>query len=145
MNHEILLTADQVVVYNNRILEKPKDKKEAQSFIEGYGTLPCSTVGSIVLTDLRTKKRVQGVDTCNIYFDPIPDNIIQQLLDEGEKSEKREVSLIWTETHFLFFFLLYYSQFSILCIFNSLVKLYLCTFICNHLSLVDRIVAYTFP
>ena len=82
--HEILLTADQVVVYNNRVLEKPKNVQEARTFIEGYGVLPCSTVGSIVLTDLNTNIRVQGVDTCTIYFDPIDEKVIQQLLDEGK-------------------------------------------------------------
>lgn len=85
MTHEILLTADQVVTYDNNILEKPKDIEEARKFIEGYGLLPCSTVGSIVLTDLNTNQRVEGVDICTIYFDPIPPSIIQQLLDEGEK------------------------------------------------------------
>ena len=84
--HEILLTADQVVIYNNRILEKPKNVQEARTFIEGYGVLPCSTVGSIVLTDLSTNLRVQGVDTCTIHFDPIDEEVIQQLLDEGKIS-----------------------------------------------------------
>lgn len=91
---QILLTADQVVVYDNKILEKPQNKEEARVFMEGYGLLPCSTVGSIVLTDLASKKRVQGVDICNIYFDPIPENIIQQLLDEG-KEDKCALSLFY--------------------------------------------------
>ena len=34
MNHEILLTADQIVLYDNTILEKPKDLVEARKFIE---------------------------------------------------------------------------------------------------------------
>ena len=82
--NEILLTADQVVVYDKKILEKPVDKEEARKFIEGYGLLPCSTVGSIVLTDLSSMKQVEGVDICTIYFDPIPNEIIQKLLDEGK-------------------------------------------------------------
>jgi Maf-like protein len=85
MMDQILLTADQVVVYDNKILEKPQNLEEARVFMEGYGLLPCSTVGSIVLTDLTSKRRVQGVDICNIYFDPIPENIIEQLLAEGRK------------------------------------------------------------
>ena len=84
MYNEILLTADQVVVYDKKILEKPVDKKEARKFIEGYGLLPCSTVGSIVLTDLNSMKQVEGVDICTIYFDPIPESVIQKLLDEGK-------------------------------------------------------------
>jgi len=81
---EILLTADQVVVHEQRILEKPRDRLEAQQFIEGYGRSPCSTVGSIVLTDIATGRRVGGVDTATIHFDPIPPAVITELLDEGE-------------------------------------------------------------
>ena len=84
MYNEILLTADQVVVYNNNILEKPVDKDEARKFINGYGLLPCSTVGSIVLTDLNSMKQVEGVDICTIYFDPIPNDVIEKLLAEGK-------------------------------------------------------------
>ena len=81
---EILLTADQVVVHEGRILEKPRNRLEAQQFIEGYGRSPCSTVGSIVLTDIATGRRVGGVDSATIYFDPIPPAIVTELLDEGE-------------------------------------------------------------
>lgn len=44
----ILLTADQVVVHDNNILEKPINEIEARNFINGYSELPCSTVGSCV-------------------------------------------------------------------------------------------------
>ena len=81
---EVLLTADQVVVHDNRILEKPVDREEARSFIEGYSRKPCSTVGSIVLTEISSGKRVSGVDTATIFFDPIPTSVIDELLDEGE-------------------------------------------------------------
>lgn len=80
----VLLTADQVVVHDNRILEKPQNREEARRFIEGYSRTPCSTVGSIVLTDISTGKRVSGVGTATIYFDPIPSSVIEELLDEGE-------------------------------------------------------------
>jgi hypothetical protein len=95
MMDQILLTADQVVVYDNKILEKPQNLEEARVFMEGYGLRPCSTVGSIVLTDLTSKKRVQGVDICNIYFDPIPENIIEQLLAEGRNLKYSKVFFAW--------------------------------------------------
>ena len=81
--NEILLTADQVVVHNNKILEKPIDRLEAERFIKAYGSSSCSTVGSIVLTDICSGKRVSGVDTATIYFDDIPTTVINTLLDEG--------------------------------------------------------------
>jgi septum formation protein len=71
-------------VFGDQILEKPRTKEEARERIVGYGKAPCRTVGSIVLTDTISGRRVSGVDTAVIHFSPIPDDIIQELLDEGE-------------------------------------------------------------
>jgi len=96
----VLLTADQVVVCNDAILEKPNDETEARHFLAMYSAGHAfSTVGSIVLTDTTTttttsssssssackiNRRVQGVSTTNIYFDPIPLAVQEQLLAQGE-------------------------------------------------------------
>lgn len=79
----ILLTADQVVVHQNHILEKPADESEARKFISMYNGNQCSTVGSIALTDLETKTRVYGTSTATIHFRSIPDEIIDQIIAEG--------------------------------------------------------------
>lgn len=80
----ILVTADQVVTVNGQIREKPLDKLEAEMFIKDYGLYPCRTVGSIVLTDIASGRRVQGVDLTEIHFNPIPTDIINELIEEGE-------------------------------------------------------------
>ena len=51
---DLILTGDQVVVWNGQILEKPENEKEARAFIAGYGESPPSTVGSCVVTDAAT-------------------------------------------------------------------------------------------
>lgn len=79
----ILLTADQVVVHENHILEKPVDESEARKFISLYNGNQCSTVGSIALTDLKTKTRICGTSTATIHFRVIPDEIIDQIVAEG--------------------------------------------------------------
>ena len=83
-NNDILLTADQVVVYDGCILEKPFDLKEARVFINRYSNSCCSTVGSIVLTNLNNGKQVSGVDTATIHFDAIPQHVIDEIIEEGE-------------------------------------------------------------
>lgn len=80
----ILLTADQVVTCDGEILEKPDTIEEVRFRIKKYGSFPCSTVGSIVLTDLQTMKQVYGIDTTTIHLDHIPDNVIDSLIEEGE-------------------------------------------------------------
>ena len=83
-SNDILLTADQVVVYDGCILEKPVDLIEARLFINRYSNNCCSTVGSIVLTDVNNGKQVSGVDTATIHFDVIPQHVIDKIIDEGE-------------------------------------------------------------
>ena len=79
-----LLTADQVVTWEGHVREKPLDEKEARAFLRGYARSPCSTVGSIVLTDVRTGRRVEGVDTTTIHIKPLGTAIIDQLVAEGK-------------------------------------------------------------
>lgn len=84
LNKGVLLTADQVVVCRNQILEKPLDDTEAREYISWYSEHPCSTVGSIVLTDLASGKRVSGVDSVTITFNPIPVDVVSALIREGQ-------------------------------------------------------------
>ncbi|CAM9276612.1 unnamed protein product, partial [Sphacelaria rigidula] len=83
LGSKYLLTADQVVVHEGRILEKPADENEVRRNIAGYARSPCRTVGSAVLTDLLTGQQVSGVDTAEISFAEIPDSVVAQLCQEG--------------------------------------------------------------
>lgn len=79
----LLITADQVVVHEGVILEKPKSAEEARRVIRGYARSPAVTVGSILVTNLATGVRVGGVDRAEVYFNEIPDEVIEALLEEG--------------------------------------------------------------
>jgi len=80
----LLVTSDQVVVHEGKILEKPESADEARSFIKGYGSSPCSTVGCTAVTNLRSGKRCQVVDIASIFFDPIPDSVIEDMLSDED-------------------------------------------------------------
>ena len=80
----LLITADQVVVYEGVIREKPESDAEARAFIAGYGVAPAVTVGAIAVTDLRTGRRVVKADSSSIAFDPVPEEVIDFLVEEGE-------------------------------------------------------------
>lgn len=79
----LLITADQVVVHEGVILEKPGSAEEARRVIRGYTRSPAITVGSILVTNLATGVRVGGVDKAEVYFNEIPDEVIEALLEEG--------------------------------------------------------------
>lgn len=80
----ILLTADQVVVSNGRILEKPDNPDEARRFISMTSEFSCSTIGSIVLTDTSSGKQYFDVDIATISFQSIPDTVVDALIEEGD-------------------------------------------------------------
>lgn len=79
----ILITADQVVVQNGKILEKPADENEARAFVRGYREHPMEAVNGLVVTNTATGKCVEGVDISKVYFDPIPDEAIEEAIKEG--------------------------------------------------------------
>ena len=80
----LLITCDQVVVYDGAIREKPRDACEAKRFITSYGEKPVSTVGAVAVTDLVTGERFGPlVDRSTVRFDPIPQDVVDFLIDEG--------------------------------------------------------------
>ncbi|KAJ1697038.1 hypothetical protein LUZ63_005550 [Rhynchospora breviuscula] len=79
----LLITSDIVVVHNGIIKEKPTSKEEASQFLKGYSGGHVSTVGSVVVTNLKSEKRCSAVDIAEVYFHEIPDEVIQNLIDEG--------------------------------------------------------------
>ncbi|KAG2494320.1 hypothetical protein HYH03_007673 [Edaphochlamys debaryana] len=80
----LLITCDQVVVHEDRILEKPASVDEAHEYIEGYGRSPASTVGAVLATDLASGRSAEGVEVASIFFRPIPADSRQRLVEEGQ-------------------------------------------------------------
>jgi septum formation protein len=79
----IILTGDQVVTCNGDILEKPESIEEAKSFAARYQTHPPSTVGSVVLAHLPSGIRIDGVDIATIYFNAVPDDLVDKMLEDN--------------------------------------------------------------
>eukprot|EP00249_Psilotum_nudum_P015447 c25333_g1_i3 orf=182-760(+) len=79
----LLITADQVVVHEGLVREKPCCEEEARHFIKGYSMAAASTVGSVLVINLTTGKKSGGWDTAEIYFHQIPDEVIDSLINEG--------------------------------------------------------------
>ncbi|KAG7673971.1 hypothetical protein Ndes2526B_g02553 [Nannochloris sp. 'desiccata'] len=80
----LLITCDQVVTHEGRILEKPEDAAEAREFISGYGRAPASTIGSTVCTNLATGQRLESLDIATIHFTHIPEETAEILIKEGD-------------------------------------------------------------
>ncbi|KAF1862643.1 hypothetical protein Lal_00013404 [Lupinus albus] len=79
----LLITADTVVVYQGIIREKPTSEKEAREFVKGYSGSHAAVVSSVLVTNLATGKRYGGWESAEVYFLEIPDEVIDNLIDEG--------------------------------------------------------------
>ncbi|KAK9284739.1 hypothetical protein L1049_023916 [Liquidambar formosana] len=79
----LLITADTVAVYEGMIREKPSSKEEARKFIKDYSGGHVAVVGSVLLTNLNTGTRKGGTDRAEVYFHNIPDEVIDNLIEEG--------------------------------------------------------------
>ncbi|KAF1882887.1 hypothetical protein Lal_00003069 [Lupinus albus] len=73
----------EVVVYGGVVREKPSSKEEARQFLKDYSGRHAATVGSVLVTNLKTGLRKGEWDRVEIYFNEIPDETIEKLVDEG--------------------------------------------------------------
>lgn len=79
----ILIAADTVVVYEGTIREKPSSKEEARQFIKGYSGGYAETVSAVHVANLDTGFRKGEWDKVEIFFHDIPDQVIDDLIEEG--------------------------------------------------------------
>lgn len=84
---KLLVTGDSVVTHKGEILEKPESKKQAREFLESYATGPATTVSSIVITDLDSGRRWDGVAEAEVHFQPLPNAVIEELIETGGSME----------------------------------------------------------
>ncbi|XP_038905431.1 7-methyl-GTP pyrophosphatase isoform X2 [Benincasa hispida] len=79
----ILIAADTVVIYEGVIREKPASKEEARQFMKDFSGGHAATLGSVFVTNLKTGFRKGEWDRVEIFFDEIPDEVIDKLVEEG--------------------------------------------------------------
>lgn len=75
----LLITADQVVLCDGQLREKPANEQQTQEFLRSYGKHPAEIINAVVLTNTQNKKRAQGVDIAIAYFKEIPEEMIKKL------------------------------------------------------------------
>lgn len=80
----ILVTSDQVVVADGKILEKPKDADEFREYAEIYKNHPAETVTAVVVTNTTSGKKVEGLDRARVWLNPLPEKVLNELIDEGD-------------------------------------------------------------
>ncbi|KAI8911670.1 inosine triphosphate pyrophosphatase-like protein [Gorgonomyces haynaldii] len=80
----LLLASDQVIVFENTIREKPVDKQECKEFLQSYGPgKPATICSGLVLRHVKSGRQVEGTHQCHVQWKTIPEDVIDQLIEEG--------------------------------------------------------------
>lgn len=83
----LLITGDSVVTHKDMVLEKPRCKDEARRFLRSYASAPATTVSSVVVVDVGRRVFWSGVDAAEVYFREMPEEVIEELVEDGGAME----------------------------------------------------------
>ncbi len=78
----IIITADGVVTYRGRLLEKPGDTEEAAQMLRSYGKGSADVMTSVVVSNTASGTMHEGTNFSKISFDPIPEAVIRDLIED---------------------------------------------------------------
>ncbi|MDO8594491.1 MAG: Maf family nucleotide pyrophosphatase [bacterium] len=81
----LLITADQVVVWNGELREKPANAKEARRYLETFSgsEYPAECVNGITVMNTTTGKSITEREISKVFFSKIPQETIEVFLKEG--------------------------------------------------------------
>lgn len=82
---QVVITSDQVVLFNNEVRGKPRDDAEAREFLASYNKgATCQTVAAVVATHLPSGRQHAEVDICFVHWSGIPEDAHEALLGKEE-------------------------------------------------------------
>lgn len=76
----VLLTADQVVVFQNQVREKPLNDSEAKMFLSSYSNDYVSTVSAVVATHYPSERQACDVDVAHVFWNEIPQDVVERVV-----------------------------------------------------------------
>ena len=79
----ILITADQVIVWQGEIREKPENAEQARIYLSTCHMAPSRIVNGIVVTNIGTGAQAVANDFTAVAFKKIPEDVIARLIQEG--------------------------------------------------------------
>jgi len=85
-NNDIIITADTIVVLNDKIIGKPKSKKEAIKILQSLSGSKHTVITGVCLTS--NKKQVTFSSNSTVYFREIPIADIEYYVEEYNPMDK---------------------------------------------------------
>lgn len=76
----LLITSDQVAYCNGEIIEKPQTADDVRRFLALIGGTLTQTITAVVVTNIKTEERKEGVDIGSVWFQKFPKDFIEQVV-----------------------------------------------------------------
>eukprot|EP00752_Nemacystus_decipiens_P004725 g4308.t1 len=79
----ILITADQVCLFEDEVREKPDNTQEAEAFLASYSGRSVKTLSALCVTNLDTGRVSEGVHEATVFWKEIPTSAIDAVVARG--------------------------------------------------------------
>jgi septum formation protein len=81
----VIVAADQIVICEGKLREKPVSPEEATQFLSEYRAgYPAETVSALVVYNSETGRTAEGIDVAKTFFNPIPEEVMAAYIESGE-------------------------------------------------------------
>lgn len=80
----IVITADQVVIFQGSVRRKPESREEAVHFLSSYNSNTVRTVSAITVTEYPSGVQKTGSDVASVQWGTISNDTVQKVVEKGE-------------------------------------------------------------
>lgn len=80
---KILITADEVILFEGQIREKPENDEENINWLKSYSNNYLTAINGVCVRNNKTGQQVAENNVAKIYFNEINDEMIKTLLEDG--------------------------------------------------------------
>ncbi len=88
LNEGIVISADTLVLFNNKVLGKPHTAKNARTFLKELSGKNIEVLTGYSLIDAETKQEVQGYEITKVKIGNLTDSLIDAYIKTGEPLDK---------------------------------------------------------
>ena len=86
--NSIIISADTVVVFKNKIIGKPKDKRDAKKILKTLSSKMHTVITGFIILDTQTSEIVSDFEESKVWFRKISEEEIDSYVNSGEPLDK---------------------------------------------------------
>jgi septum formation protein len=84
LSSAIIITMDQIVLFNEEVREKPESIEQAVAYLSSYSNESVQVINGVVVTHFPSGEQKSSVESANVFWDEIPHDIVMKVVNKGE-------------------------------------------------------------